>query len=430
LTHKLAAKIIHISPAAVAVNFEFWQGNLQMAVFNYEALTPQGAIEKGTLAADSSRQARDILRDRGLTLKQVVPGLAVRSTMLGLFRRKKRSAARLSSMVQDLSTLLTAGILLTEALDTLIRQHRGRFKTALMLVRDRVMAGASLAQAFGEQEDVFDELSVRMVEVGENSGTLDVVLEQLAEFKDRSLQLKDRVLTALLYPFIVLVVSLGVCLFLMVGVIPMLLANLIEAGRPLPWPTRVLKGASDALLHHGFSVAVGIAVLCVAAVILVRTPRGRRIWHRALLRVPVLGSMALKQSISRIAFIMSTLIRSGIEYLSALEIAARSTRNVILREALEQSGTDVRDGRDIGPALERANVFPPVVVQIFTVGQQSGRLEEMLDRLAAKYDRQVASASARLAAALEPVLIVTLAVFVGFILFATMLPILEAGHVL
>jgi type II secretory pathway component PulF len=401
-----------------------------MAVFTYIAVTPRGTIEKGMLAADSSRQARDALRDRGLTIKRVAPGQAVPSTLPGLLRRKKRSAARLSSMIQDLSTLLAAGIPLTEALETLIRQYRGRFQAALMLVRDRVMSGASLAQAFGEQPDVFDELSVRMVEVGENSGTLDVVLEQLAEFKERSLQLKDRVLTALLYPMIVLVVSMCVCLFLMVAVIPMLLANLIEAGRPLPWPTRVLKAASDTLLHHGWWVGIGVTGLLVAGLMVVMTPRGRRIWHRALLRVPLLGPMALKQSISRIAFIMSTLMRSGIEYLIALEIAARSTRNVVLREALEQSGTDVRDGRDIGLALERANVFPPVVVQIFTVGQQSGRLEEMLDRLAAKYDRQVASVSARLAAALEPVLIVTLAIFVGFILFATMLPILEAGNVL
>jgi type II secretory pathway component PulF len=235
-----------------------------------------------------------------------------------------------------------------------------------------------------------------MVEVGENSGTLDVVLEQLAEFKDRFLQLKDRVLTALLYPLIVLVVSLCVCLFLMTAMIPTLLTNLIEAGRPLPWPTRRLKGASDALLHHGLWLGIGVARLFLTSVILVRTPWGRRFWHRALLRIPVLGPMALKQSISRIAFIMSTLIRSGVEYLTALEIAARSTRNVILREALEQSGTDVRDGRDIGLALE----CQCLSTRIFTVGQQSGRLEEMLERLAAKYDRQVASASARLAAAL------------------------------
>jgi type II secretory pathway component PulF len=243
-------------------------------------------------------------------------------------------------------------------------------------------------------------------------------------------ELKDRVLSALLYPAIVLAVSLAVTIFLMVVVVPMLLGNLIEAGRQLPWPTRLLKGTSDLLVERGWLplAAAALTVLGISAAM--RTRRGRRAWHWLLLRIPLIGPMARKQTIARIALVLATLIRSGIVYLKAVEIVVRSTSNLIFREALEASARDVGAGRDISQALERTGVFPPLVVHIFSVGQQSGRLEEMLERLATDYDRQVAGSSVRLASALEPLLILTLALFVGFILFATLLPILEAGNVL
>jgi general secretion pathway protein F len=326
--------------------------------------------------------------------------------------------------------LLGVGIPVTDAIDTLAQQQRGGYRTALLLLRDRVSAGAGLAEAMAEQPDVFDPLSIRMVEVGENSGTLEAVLEQLAGFKERASELKDRVLTALLYPAIVFTVSLAVSIFLMVVVVPMLLTNLLEAGRKLPWPTRVLKAMSDLLVERGWIPFI-IVVVCGGALLAwLRTTRGRRMWHRFLLRLPLIGSMARKQTIARIALVLSTLIRSGIVYLKAVEIVVRSTSNVVFREALEQSANDVASGIEISRSLEKTGVFPPLVVHIFSVGQQSGRLEEMLERLATDYDRQVASSSARLASAFEPLLILTLAVFVGFILFATLLPILEAGNVL
>lgn len=399
-----------------------------MAIYTYHALDARRSAVRGAIAADGPRQAREQLRRRGLAIQAIEETKSNRAKRPVLVSR--RYGGKLTSAIRELATLLGVGIPLTEAIDTLARQQRGGFKTALLLLRDRVNGGLGLAEAMAEQPEVFDTLSVRMVEVGENSGTLEAVLEQLAGFKERSSELKDRVLTALLYPAIVLAVSLAVTIFLMTVVVPMLLSNLLEAGRALPWPTRVLKGASDLLVHQGWLPLLALVVLAIALAAALRTTSGRRLWHRLLLRIPMIGAMARKQTIARMAMVLATLIRSGIVYLKAVEIVVRSTSNLVFREALERSAQEVGAGQDISQALERTGVFPPLVVHIFAVGQQSGRLEEMLERLAADYDRQVASSSARLASALEPLLILTLAIFVGFILFATLLPILEAGNVL
>lgn len=400
-----------------------------MAVFTYNAVNLQGRAIRGSIAADTAKQARDLLREQGLSIRQMSANAAAqRRALFGRSRRK--SSAKLTGFVRELATLLVVGIPLTDALETLCKQEKGDFLQAIMTVRDRVAAGSSLAEAMECEPTIFDTLTIRLVEVGEESGNLDHVLEHLAAFKEKSLELKDHVLTAMMYPLIVLVISLIVCAFLMSVVVPMLLTNLIEAGRPLPWPTVVLKGMSDLLIQHGWWLLLVFIATGAGGAALLQKPQAKRTLHRSLLRFPILGPMIVKQSLSCVALIMATLIRSGIVYLSALEIASRSTKNLVIREALEKSGQAVATGQDISQALEASEVFPPMVIQVFAVGQQTGRLEEMLDRLATNYDRQVSTAATRLASMLEPILIVTIAVFVGFILFATLLPILEAGNVL
>ncbi len=216
----------------------------------------------------------------------------------------------------------------------------------------------------------------------------------------------------------------------MTVVLPMLLENLIESGRELPWPTRVVKGVSDVATVHGWWLALACAAAVGILVAIVQTPAGRRVWHWTLFRIPILGPLAQKQEIARVSIVISTLLKNGIEFVRAADIAARTTKNVLLRSAFADMQERVESGREIGDSLQQTGLFPPLVIHIFTIGQQTGQLEDMLERLARGYERQVSTATARLSAAIEPVLIVCLAVFVGFILFATILPILEAGNVL
>jgi type II secretory pathway component PulF len=401
-----------------------------MAVFDYRALNEQTAAVEGTIAADTARAARDALRLRGLIVESLKTTGAGNASMRLPLRGRQRYGAKRVAMVRELSTLLAAGIPLLEAIDSLVLQQTGGFKQSMMILRDRISAGGSLADAMREQPTVFDPLSIHMVEVGESSGTLDVVLDQLANFSERYLQLKDRVTNALFYPIVVFSLSCGVGLFLMTVVVPMLLDNLLEAGKPIPLPTRILKTMSDFVRGHGLSI-IGVSVLSVIAIIAaLRTTTGKRLWHRTILQLPLLGGMARKQEIARMALIVGTLLKSGVVLVESLAIAARAMKNVVLRDSLSSAQSAIQSGSEIGEALDSTGQFPPTVIQIFTVGQQSGTLEEMLQRLADNYDRQVTTLSLRLATLMEPVLIIGLAVFVGFILFATVLPILEAGNVL
>ncbi|HEY8749305.1 MAG TPA: type II secretion system F family protein [Tepidisphaeraceae bacterium] len=406
-----------------------------MAVFLYKALDSTTEDVTGTIAADTPRQARELLRDRGLIVRDIEdyqaagPSKQSRGRVrFGRGRRRGGSRHQATTLIGELATLLGVGVPLLEALETCARQHTGGFHAVIVVLRDRVASGASLAQAMGEQPRVFDDLCVNITEVGEDAGTLDVSLERLAEFRERSEQLKGRVGTALIYPAIVSAVAIFASLFLMTFVVPKILEPLIEQGLPLPWPTRIVKGVSDFVLVWWWALALAAAALASGFTLLIRSPAGRFRWHRILLKTPLLGDLIRKQAIVHVAVVLSTLLRSGIVFVRALQIAQRTTGNLVLRDALRRCEVAVSAGEDIGDALERTAAFPPMVVQIFALGQQSGRLEEMLDRLATAYQQQVSSAAQRFTAVLEPAMIVTLALFVLFIVMATVLPILEAGN--
>ena len=402
-----------------------------MGVFAYKALAADASVVDGMIVADTPRDARDSLRARGLTVQEVAPGRGASEAGWRRLLAGSRGAAqaKVVSFLRELSTLLGVGVPLVEAIDTIRSQHRGRFAASLLVLRDRLSAGAGLADAMREQPDVFDELSASIAEVGENAGTLDTALERVAEFKERSAAFRNRLATVLAYPSVVLVMAVGVSVLLMTVVVPNLLNAIVEAGRPLPLPTRVVKFASDWLVYRWWVLLAALAVGLIAVRVAVRTPRGRLWWHRALLRIPVAGDLARKQAIVRLCVVLSTLLRSGLVFVRSLQIARRTTGNLVLVDALDRCEQAVMTGRDISASLQETGAFPPVVVRVFSVGQQSGRLEEMLDRLAADYDKQVATAAQRLTAVLEPLLILGLVALVGFIALATILPLLEAADV-
>ncbi len=404
-----------------------------MPVYAYTATSAAGGTvtpDRGTITADSPRQARDQLRDRGLSIRDLIEQKAGRGQ--NLFNRylAGRQSAKVTGLLQEMATLLGAGIPLIETLDTITRQHEGRFQQSIMLLRDRVAAGGSLAEAMGEQAVLFDPLCVNIVEVGENAGTLDASLARLVEFRRQASSMKNRVASALMYPGIVLSVGVGISVFLMTFVMPQVLEVLEGTGQQLPFVTVVVKAISDFLLGWWWLLLMATAGLVSGATALLRTERGTLGLHRLLLRLPVLGDLLRKQAIARMATVMATLLKSDLPFVRAVRIAQRTVRNGVLQGALVVCEQAVVAGRDISDALEKTGAFPPMVIQVFAVGQASGRLEEMLENLAADYDTQVDIASSRLTVLLEPIMMIFLAIVVGFIAFAVILPILEAGNVL
>ena len=399
-----------------------------MPEFSYSGVNSTRSLVKGTIVADSPRQARDQLRGQGLAVRSLKESHAARSHRWYPSWAARRARLQWTIGSHELSMLLSAGIPLLEALDTLAAQHRGLFRTAIVRVRDRVASGTALAAAMAENAEVFDVASVRLIEVGENAGTLETVLEHLSDYKQRMSQLGDKVITALLYPAFLVVFGMFATIFLMTWVLPPLLENLQETVKVLPWPTRVAKALSDLVVGYGLWLLLGLAIAIGIVISVVRSKAGKAWLDWFLLRLPIIGPMLVKQNVSRIAMIVGLLSRSGLTLPSAVQLAATSINNSVLRAALETACEDMASGKELSESLERSGVFPPLAVRVFSVGRDTGKLDDMLTRLSDDYNQQLGVASARLTALIEPVLILVLAVFVGFLLLATILPILQAGN--
>ncbi len=401
-----------------------------MPVFAYKAVDMDASAVAGTIVADTPRQARDVLRERGLTITLVAPASETEGKAAGRWRRKRRGRREVVAFVRELATLLGAGIPLLAALQTLTRQYGRHFRPVVQELADQVASGVDLAEAMGRQSEYFDEMCVSIVQVGQNTGALESALNRLADFREKAVRLRSRITTALVYPAVVCVIGLAVSVFLMTFVVPNLLGTLIEAGKELPTITRIVKGLSDFLLHWWWLLLAGLGGLIVGVQILLRTGSGRLAADRAILRLPLVGDLVRKENTSRMAVMMAALLRSGLQFTEAIRITRDTVGNRVFKRALDDYETAVTAGRDVAGPLEHSGVFSPMVVHMLAVGQEAGQLEQMLEQLAAAYDQQIDTATTRLTAVLEPLLIVLLAVLVGFIAFATILPILEVSNVL
>lgn len=401
-----------------------------MPVFDYNAMSPDGVSASGSIVADTPRQARDELRQRGMRIAQVKAAAAASAGSMLWRRRGRRDQDHVVKFIRELATLLQAGITLLSALTTLAKQRHRTFSAVLRHLADKVAAGASLADAMDQQSAYFDEMCVSIVRVGENTGQLETALKRLADFKEKAHQLRSRLSTALIYPAVVCVVGLAVSVFLMTFVVPGLIGTLSQAGKELPAVTQVVKGLSDFVLAWWWAIVLLAAAAVVAFGLAMRNPAGRLTLDRLVLKIPLIGELIRMENTSRMAVVLGSLLRSGLPFVEAIRITQRTVPNRVFQRALRDYEIAVTAGQDVAAPLEASGVFSPMVVEIVSVGQQAGQLEDMLQQLSESYDKEVATAVQRLTALIEPLLIVLLAVVVGFIAFATILPILEVSNVM
>ena len=399
-----------------------------MPVYKYSAADLDGSQITGSLISDSPRAARDQLREKGLRILELIE--AKEKSQTSGFFTKRVSQTEVVNFIRELATLLSAGIPLLDALNTLERQHKKNFKLVLQNLSDQISAGESLAEAMSHHPLWFDSLSVSIVKVGESTGSLERSLIKLAEFKEKASRLKNRVISAMLYPMIVGTIGLAVCIFLMTFVVPSLLETLENSKKELPGVTKFVKAISDILIQHWLAILACIAGSIFALLAAIKSTKGKQIFHAALLKLPVVGTLISKENISRMSVILSSLLKSGLEFIQAIKITRSTLKNVVFQQALRNYEDAISAGKEVAEPLEAAGIFPPMVVQMLAVGQQTGEMEKMLDQLAESYDYQVETATKRLTVILEPVMIILLAVMVGFVAFATILPIMEAGNVL
>lgn len=404
-----------------------------MGAYSYRALTGTGAVTKGVMEGDSERQIRSRLRAQSLRPLEVK---AAKTPDSGQTERRWRRSSRgrlkaphLALFTRQLATLVESGLPLTDALQACARQnHSAKAQELILQTRSRVQEGHSLAYALGENRRSFDELYRATVEAGENAGYLGPVLTRLAEYSEAGLNTRQKLRGAMAYPLILLLVSVAVVAVLMVKVIPDMVGMFARRGQELPWMTRLLIDTSNFFVNYGLYLPVAAILLAAAAKWWLRSAANRKRWHRLLLRMPVIGEWRRSLDCSRFAATLSILVSSGVPLLSALRIARQVMSNRELRDSCEQVVTMVSAGTSLNIAMDRAGIFPPLLVQMVASGELSGELGDMLGRAAANQERELDHQLATMMSVLPSVMVVFMGLLVGFIVMAVLLPIFEQSN--
>jgi general secretion pathway protein F len=401
-----------------------------MPLFSYRAVTPAGDVSSGELEAANESEIVDRLRDQGLLPMQIAQSIgaaaagprAARPARASLFTPRRVTRDNVLGLTRELATLLRAGLPLDRALELLITLAPS-LPVAVMLqgIRDEVRGGKSLSQALDARREVFSRFYVNIVRAGEAGGALGTVLARMAETMERTKDLRDSVRSALIYPTILVFVAVASVMVLLVFVVPQFQTTFAQAGKALPIPTQIVIVAGTFLRNWWWAVlpAAVLAVLWFRR--RGRTPAVRRVRDTRMLRMPLLGDLIAKVEIARFARTLATLLANGVTLLAGLSIVKETMGNVVLASALDGVTAKLREGKGFGRPLAETGLFPRLATQMILVGEESGRLEEMLGRVADVYDREVATAIKRFLAVLEPVLILGLAVLVGGIVFSILL---------
>jgi type IV pilus assembly protein PilC len=342
--------------------------------------------------------------------------------------RGKIKTKVLTQFTRQLATLVNAGLPLMRGLEVLKRQMRDKqMKEALDGISDNIASGGTFSEALTQYPKIFDNLYVNMVKAGEAGGVLEVVLARLAEFAEKSEKIKNKVKGAMIYPIVVLVAAVGITAFLLVMVIPkfqQVFADML-GGEALPAITQWVIDLSEYVQHNGLTIAIIVAALIILKKIIGKTEAGAKFFDWCALRTPVTGTLVQRTAVSRVTRTLGTLLSSGVPILQSLVIVRDTTGNRIVSKALQDVHDAVKEGEGMTQPLSQCWVFPPMVVSMVEVGEETGALADMLTRIANTYDDEVDNAVAGMTAAIEPALIIVLAVIVGTIVIAMFLPMIK-----
>ncbi len=406
-----------------------------MPVFNYKGLTTAGKAKTGIVDADSPREARIKLRAQNVMVTEITQRAgAVRrdkqKEKILDFKRGVKGKGEIPMYTRQLATLLKAGIPLAQATSALIEQAQvPDIEACFRDVRERLTQGLSFAESLAYHPEYFTDLYVNMVKAGEASGQLDLVLDRLADYLQRQAALRNKIGAALAYPLVMICVGIVIVVILMAFVVPKIMKVVENSGQKIPLPTQILKTSADFLGGNWLFLVMALLGLMIAHRVAMRSAEYRYRLDKFKLKLPVLGELFRKSAVSRFAISMSTLLKSGVPVLEALKIVKDIVNNDVLARVLDTVSTRIVEGADIATPIKRSGVFPPVVGYMIAVGEQSGELENMLEQVALAYDEEVEIQVQKVTSLLEPLLIVAMALVVGFIVISIMLPILKISDI-
>jgi type IV pilus assembly protein PilC len=420
-----------------------------MPRYTYVALDSRGQESTGLVDASSTNEAIGQLRQAGyfptnLSEEGMAVGADRKATRraaktprtkqapgsksLVLFQRKSVKPKTLMIFTRQLATLIDAGLPLLRGLNVLAKQERDSvLKSAINKVADSVQDGSTFSEGLAQHPRLFNDLYVNMVRAGEIGGVLELVLIRLAEFQEKAQKVKNKVVAAMVYPIIVLLLAIGIMIFLLIFIVPRfeIIFHDMLGDKPLPAITLFVIGVSDFMQKHWAVLLGAMIALFVAGKVAARTRAGRAALDRLKLRTPLFGDLIRKTSISRFSRTLGTLVTSGVPILQALNITRETAGNMVIARAISQVHDSVKEGESITLPLETSGAFPPMVISMIDVGEETGQLPEMLLKIAEVYDDEVDNSVAALTSLLEPIMIVLLALIVGTIVIALFMPLVS-----
>ena len=402
-----------------------------MASFSYVALTPEGRRKKGIIEADSEKQVRQKLRKQSLVPVEVksaagqLKGDTGKGSRFTLMRTSMNSAA-LCLATRQLATLVEATIPVEEALATVAEQcEKPGQKALLSEVRSQVLEGKSLAEALSRFPRVFSRLYRSMVAAGEKSGHLDTVLERLADYTENQQKIKAKIIQAMIYPTVLTLVAVGVIIVLLTSVVPKVVSQFAHMKRALPTSTNILIAISDFLRDYGLYIGIALIVIIFAIGALLRKPSISMKWDTVILGMPVIGKVAKGLNTARFARTLAILNSSAVPLLDGMKISGEVLSNAKARELLQNAASEIREGRSLHEALTATGLFPPMMLHMIAAGEKSGELDSMLKRAADSQDSEFERLVSMALSIFEPLLIVSMAGVVLFIVMSILQPILQ-----
>ncbi|HXV14694.1 MAG TPA: type II secretion system F family protein [Candidatus Krumholzibacteria bacterium] len=390
--------------------------------FVWKGRSPNGELLSGEYQAETKEDLVSHLRKRKIIITSMREK-AKGNLNIKLPGQDRVSVKDIGVFTRQFATMINAGLPMVQCLDILAQQtEKEFFRTSIAKIMSDVEGGSTLAESMGRHPKVFSTLYVNMVEAGEAGGILDVILVRLATFLEKLDQLQRKVKSALTYPSVVAFVAIMATCFMLIFIIPTFAKMFTDFGGQLPTPTRIVMGLSDFLRGYWWLIIAIITGVVIAIQRYYKTESGRLVIDKLLLRIPVLGTVIRKGAVARFTRTLGTLISSGVPILSGLEITARTAGNRVVENAVIATRESISQGNTIAEPLRASGVFPPMVTQMIAVGEQTGALDEMLEKIATFYDSEVDTAVDALTAIIEPVMIVVMGTVVGGMLVAMYLP--------
>jgi len=397
-----------------------------VALYRYKAVQSDGKEVNEVMTAATITEVQEKIRDKGLYLIQIREDVEKKSAAEELSFGGKVTAKQISIFCKQFATLLKAGVPVASGLDILYRQTENKkFKSALEDVYTEVQKGSQVSTAIRNHPKVFPSLMVNMVESGEMSGNLDNIMERLAIHYEKDAKINSRIKGAMIYPIALSVISVVVVIFLITVILPTFTGMFTSSGTELPLPTRILLGISDFIKGYWYIVIGAVGLLIFVVTRYLNSSVGRYQFDALKFKLPVVKGSMDKIVTARFTRTLGSLLRSGIPLIDALELAGSVTGNVVIEEKVNYIASEVEKGETLGVALKRTPTFGPMVVSMIQIGEESGSLDQMLDKSADFYEQELEDAIDRLLKLMEPLLIVVMAVVIGFIVISMALPMFD-----